>query len=89
MKAGVLTMERGRKIGERLAPLREEGVLIVGSGNLVHNLHSYAWGTHNPEPFEWAVLSLARLSGVEVATLFGVIVTWHEAWATEINSRER
>ena len=43
------------EIGERLAPLRDEGVLIVGSGNLVHNLHSYAWGRHNPEPFEWAV----------------------------------
>jgi 4,5-DOPA dioxygenase extradiol len=43
------------EIGKRLAPLREEGVLIVGSGNLVHNLHTYAWGRHEPEPFEWAV----------------------------------
>lgn len=43
------------EIGRRLAPLREEGVLIVGSGNLVHNLHTYAWGAHEPEPYEWAV----------------------------------
>jgi len=43
------------EIGTRLAPLRDEGVLIVGSGNLVHNLHAYAWGRHAPDPYDWAV----------------------------------
>jgi aromatic ring-opening dioxygenase catalytic subunit (LigB family) len=46
---------RGIEIGRRLAPLRDEGVLIVGSGNLVHNLHAYAWGRHTPDPYDWAV----------------------------------
>lgn len=43
------------EIGKRLAQLREENVLIAGSGNVVHNLHAYAWGRHPAQPFDWAV----------------------------------
>ena len=27
----------------------------MGSGNLVHNLHTYAWGRRMSEPYDWAV----------------------------------
>ncbi len=43
------------EVGRRLALLRDENILIVGSGNLVHNLHTYAWGRHMPDPYDWAV----------------------------------
>jgi 4,5-DOPA dioxygenase extradiol len=55
------------EIGRKLSPLRAEGVLIVGSGNLVHNLHTYAWGSHMREPYDWAVRFETEVRGMLVA----------------------
>lgn len=41
-------------LARRLAPLREEGVLILGSGDFVHNLRTLIWRGEAP-PYDWAV----------------------------------
>lgn len=43
------------EIAKRLNALRDEGVLIMGTVNLVHNLHTYSWGRRQIKPFDWAV----------------------------------
>jgi 4,5-DOPA dioxygenase extradiol len=42
-------------LGKRLSSLRDDGVLLISSGNIVHNLHAYAWGRHPAEPYDWAL----------------------------------
>lgn len=41
-------------LATRLRPLRDEGVLIAGSGNIVHNLGRMQWSENAP-PYDWAV----------------------------------
>lgn len=47
------------ELGKKLAALRDDGVLVAGSGNIVHNLEAYAWGRHMQETYDWA----ARFEG--------------------------
>jgi 4,5-DOPA dioxygenase extradiol len=46
-------------LAAELAPLRREGVLVVGSGNLVHNLRLLDWGATAPYPWAAEFDSLA------------------------------
>jgi 4,5-DOPA dioxygenase extradiol len=47
--------EEHYQLGKRLQELRKEGVLIVSSGNIVHNLSGFNWGNHSTIPPDWAV----------------------------------
>ena len=54
-----LSLDRARdpeyhfKIGQELSKLRDAGILIVGSGNIVHNLQRLEWDA-NAKPYDWA-----------------------------------
>ncbi len=62
-----LDAEHHRRVGEALRPLRERGVLIMGSGGATHNLRELNWREMNapPQPhvaaFEnWLVTSVSN-----------------------------
>jgi len=47
------------ELSQDLKKLRQKGVLIVGSGNLVHNLRALRW---EESPYDWAVEFDSRLT---------------------------
>ena len=56
-----LSMDYGRApeehyaLAQQLKGLRERGVLIVGSGNIVHNLRQMQWGASGNQAYDWAL----------------------------------
>jgi 4,5-DOPA dioxygenase extradiol len=70
-------------IGKRLAPLREEGVLILGSGNVVHNLHAYAWGRRAQEPYDWTISFEARVRELLLAEEYTPLINYENQLGSE------
>ena len=66
-----LSSEEAYKLGEKLAELREKGYLIVGSGNIVHNLRKIEWdnpkGSHKADNFDKYILdSISKREDIKV-----------------------
>jgi 4,5-DOPA dioxygenase extradiol len=59
------------RLAQELAPLRDEGVLIIGSGNIVHNLGLFRF--NDTAPSDWALRASAilrtRIEAGDIAAL--------------------
>lgn len=63
-------------LARRLAFLRDEGVLVLGSGNIVHNLPLLGryW---NAQPPEWALRFRERVNALVAARDHAALCDWH------------
>ena len=76
-------------LGERLASLREEGVLLIASGNIVHNLRTWRQ-TQGTRPV-WAAEFQGRINAAVIADDRAALTRFapdDEAAALAINSAE-
>lgn len=84
-----LTPEQHLGIAAKLAPLRDEGVLLVASGNVVHNLREYG-RTRGTRP-NWAVEFQDRITRAVEIDDHAALTTFaadDQAAALAINSAE-
>ena len=90
-----LSLDRGRpdrwhyEAGRRLAPLRDEGVMIVGSGDIVHNLRAADF--RRPEAPAWADRFNERAKALILSGDHDALIDWHALGPdaeTAINSAE-
>lgn len=64
------------ELGTTLATLRDENIMIFGSGNLVHNLRRYDWGRNKSRPHDWAVRFEERAKELMLANDFGPLINY-------------
>ena len=61
-------------LGRRLAPLRDEGVMIAGSGDFVHNLRT--WKRAGGEPYDWATRFNEAVKAALVGGDHDALIDW-------------
>jgi 4,5-DOPA dioxygenase extradiol len=66
------------EVAKQLQSLRNEGVLILGSGNIVHNLHTYSWGNRAAGPYDWALRFENQARELLLADRFSPLVAYED-----------
>ncbi len=69
---------RHLELGRLLAPLRDQGVLVVGSGNIVHSFAGIDWGP-DPQPKPWATEFDAWVADAVVRGDTDALTDWRRA----------
>ena len=66
------------KLAAELAQLRQKGILIVGSGNMVHNLQMVAWNKLSGEPYayDWAEEASTKMKAHIMSGQFDALIDY-------------
>ncbi|HPR00254.1 MAG TPA: 4,5-DOPA dioxygenase extradiol [Saprospiraceae bacterium] len=67
------------ELGQALAALRKKGVLIIGSGNLVHNLRMVAWDQLDTPgyAYDWAEEARTKMNDWILSGNHGPLIDYH------------
>ena len=87
-----LTPERHYALAKEIAALRDKGVLVIGSGNMVHNLGMVAWEKLNESyAFDWAQEASDKMKKAIISGDHRPLIDFHaqgHAFDLAINSSE-
>jgi 4,5-DOPA dioxygenase extradiol len=67
------------ELAKGLSALRDEGILIVTSGNVVHNLETIRFDDHQAPPYDWALRFNESIRTALTATDHAAIVNYQHA----------
>ncbi|MEY2962975.1 MAG: hypothetical protein RL754_236 [Bacteroidota bacterium] len=89
-----LSLDRGKDakshfaLGRELAQLRSKGVLILGSGNIVHNLRAVDWLKINAVDYgyDWAVAAQQRINSFILDRNYQALVDYDKLGADVLQS---
>jgi 4,5-DOPA dioxygenase extradiol len=75
---GSLSANEHYTLAKQLAPLRDENILILGSGNIVHNLRLIDWDA-GAEPLPWATEFNQFFTSQILANQHAPLLDWQAA----------